>query len=207
MVRKTHHTKGCAAFESFPSNEFWESIARMPFCAILWRSPKNRQIHDKLGAHMGFIIIDLLKGLFRGAVFRQGGGARKQPIKQSTEMPTSTMTLLGRFPCLMGRFWALMGRFPDLILRGRFTSSKSNGKQPVKKRGIKRFLKKGSEKRSETCPKHFKPLSRRFKISRRHFSKSFSPPEISTISFLSARGSAGVATLRNVLHMSYKLWF
>ena len=61
-------------------------------------------------------------GLFRGAVFRQGGGARKQPIKQPTEMPTSTMTLMGRFPSLMGRFLALMGRFPDLILRGRFTS-------------------------------------------------------------------------------------
>ena len=43
-------------------------------------------------------------GLFRGAVFRHGGGARKQPIKQQTEMPTSTMALMGRFPSLMGRF-------------------------------------------------------------------------------------------------------
>ena len=60
-------------------------------------------------------------GLFRGAVFRHGGGAGKQPIKQPTEMPTSTMALMGRFPSLMGRFPPLMGRFPDFALRGRFT--------------------------------------------------------------------------------------
>ena len=89
------------------------------------------------------MIIDLLMGLFRGAVFRHGGGARKQPIKQPTEMPTSTMALMGRFPSLMGRFPTLMGRFPDSVLRGRFTSRKSTGKQPIKKRGIKRFLKLG----------------------------------------------------------------
>ena len=69
-----------------------------------------------------FIVIDLLMGFFRGAVFRHGGGARKQPIKQSTEMPTSTMVLIGRFPSLMGRFLTLMGRFPDVVLRGRFPS-------------------------------------------------------------------------------------
>ena len=68
------------------------------------------------------LIIDLLMGLFRGAVFRPGGGARKQPIKQPTEMPTSTMALMGRFPSFMGRFPTLMGRFPDFILRGRLTS-------------------------------------------------------------------------------------
>ena len=61
-------------------------------------------------------------GLFRGAVFAHGGGARKQPIKQPIEMPTSTMALIGRFPFLMGRFPTLMGRFPDFILRGRSTS-------------------------------------------------------------------------------------
>ena len=43
--------------------------------------------------------------------------------------------------------------------------------------------KKGSEKRSETCPKFLKPLSRRLKIAHRHFSKSFSPPKISTKKF------------------------
>ena len=85
-------------------------------------------------------IIDLLMGLFRGAVFQHGWGARKQPIKQPTEMPTSTMALMGRFASLMGRFPALMGRFPDFVLRGRFTSWKCSGKQPIKKRGIKRFL-------------------------------------------------------------------
>ena len=66
--------------------------------------------------------IDLLMGLFRRAVFRHGGGARKQPIKQATETPTSTLALMGRFHSLMGRFPALMGRFTDFVLRGRFTS-------------------------------------------------------------------------------------
>ena len=61
-------------------------------------------------------------GLFRGAVFHHGGGALKQPIKQGTETPTSTMALMGRFPSLMGRFPTLMGRFPDFVLRGCFTS-------------------------------------------------------------------------------------
>ena len=67
-------------------------------------------------------LIDLLMGLFRGAVFRHGGGARKQPIEQRTGMPTSTMALMGRFLSLMGRFPTLMGRFADFVLRGRFTS-------------------------------------------------------------------------------------
>ena len=35
---------------------------------------------------------------------RHGGGALKQPIKQPTETPTSTLALMGRFPSLMGRF-------------------------------------------------------------------------------------------------------
>ena len=61
--------------------------------------------------------IDLLMGLFRGAVFRHGGGDRKQPIKQPTEMPTSTMALMGRFSSLMGRFPTLMGRFTDFVRR------------------------------------------------------------------------------------------
>ena len=67
-------------------------------------------------------IIDLLMGLFRGAVFRHGEGALKQPIKQPAETPTSTLALMGRFPSLMGRFQTLMGRFTDFVLRGRFTS-------------------------------------------------------------------------------------
>ena len=61
-------------------------------------------------------------GLFRGAVFRHGGGARKQSIKQPTEMPTRTMALMGRFPLLMGHFRALTGHFLDFILRGRLFS-------------------------------------------------------------------------------------
>ena len=66
--------------------------------------------------------IDLLMGLFRGAVFRHGGGALKQPIKEPTETPTSTLALMGRFPSLIGRFPTLMGRFTDFVLMGRLTS-------------------------------------------------------------------------------------
>ena len=82
------------------------------------------QDHDDSGQLRlkGPFFTDLLMGLFRGAVFRHGGGARKQPIKQPTEMPTSTMALMGRFPSLMGRFLTLMGRFPDFVLRGCFAS-------------------------------------------------------------------------------------
>ena len=58
-------------------------------------------------------------GLFRGAVFRHVGGALKQPIKEPTETPTSTLASMGRFPSLMGRFPTLMGRFTDFVLRGR----------------------------------------------------------------------------------------
>ena len=57
-------------------------------------------------------------GLFRGAVFRHGGGALKQPIKQPTETPTSTLALMGRFPSLMGRFPTLTGRFTDFVPKG-----------------------------------------------------------------------------------------
>ena len=85
-------------------------------------------------------LIDLLMGLCRGAVFRHGVGAQKQPIKLPTEMPTSTMAFMGRFPSLMGRFLTLMGRFADFVLRGRFASWKSTGKQPIKRRGVKRLL-------------------------------------------------------------------
>ena len=53
-------------------------------------------------------IMDLLMDLVRGAVFRHGGGAGKQPIKQPTEKPTSTMASKGRFPSLSN------GSFSDL---------------------------------------------------------------------------------------------
>ena len=61
-------------------------------------------------------------GPFAGSVSRHGGGAQKQPIKQPTEMPTSTMALMGCFPSLMGRCPTLKGRFPDFRLRGWFAS-------------------------------------------------------------------------------------
>ena len=46
-------------------------------------------------------------GFVRGAVFRHEGGARKQPLKQPTEMPTSTMALVRPFPLVN-----VPGRFP-----------------------------------------------------------------------------------------------
>ena len=72
-----YHTKGCsrsfadspgartlvfAAFEPFHSCEFRGSIARTPFCAILWRSPRS--------AERGAVLI---RGLFSKISF---GGLR-----------------------------------------------------------------------------------------------------------------------------------
>ena len=54
---------------------------------------------------------------------------------------------------------------------------------------------KGSEIRSETCPKVFKPPSFRLRKFHRHFSKTLSPPKISHKNN-PPRGSAGVARLR-----------
>ena len=86
------------------------------------------------------VFIDLFMGLFRRAVFRHGGGARKQPIKQPTETPTSTMTLMGRFLSLMGRFRTLMGRFPAFVLIGAvFPLENPLENSPfLRKRGISR---------------------------------------------------------------------
>ena len=67
---------------------------------------EKRKSRSRFNPHPHFI--DLLMGLFRGAVFRHGGRDRKQPIEQPTEMPTSNMALMGRFPSLMGRFPTLM---------------------------------------------------------------------------------------------------
>ena len=55
----------------------------------------------------------------------------------------------------------------------------------------------GSEKGSETCPKmsHFKPLSRRVKMSHRHFSNFLTAQNLHQKKCLYPRGSAGVATL------------
>ena len=65
-------------------------------------------------------IIDLLMGLFRGAVFHHGRDARKQPIKQPAEMPTSTMALMGRFPLVNVPFSDLNGAFHRFRLKGLF---------------------------------------------------------------------------------------
>ena len=93
-------------------------VAKLPFQIPV---PFDQLFCDPGGPSVAQLI-DLLMGLFRGAVFRHGGGALKQPIKQPTETPTSTLALMGRFPSLMGRFPTLMGRFTDFVLRGRFTS-------------------------------------------------------------------------------------
>ena len=75
---------------------------------------------ERFGTSQRVHIIDLLMGLFRGAVFHHGRDARKQPIKQPTEMPTSTMALMGRFPSLMGRFPDLNGAFHRFHTKGPF---------------------------------------------------------------------------------------
>ena len=64
-------------------------------------------------------------GLFRGAVFRHGGDARKQPIKP-TEMPTSAMGFNGPFPLLNGPFSTLNGAFPRFRPKGPFYLLKSH---------------------------------------------------------------------------------
>ena len=111
-------------------------------------------------------LIDLLMGLFRGAVFRHGGGARKQPIKQPTEMPTSTMALMGRFPSLMGRFPTLMGRFTDLVPRGRFTFEIPLENSPLREGALRgswqtlgsRLSEELQSLPSHTCPSGPDPL-------------------------------------------------
>ena len=50
------------------------------------------------------IFIDLLMGLFRGAVFHEG--------RMPENCPLASME---RFPSLMGRFPTLMGRFPGCL--------------------------------------------------------------------------------------------
>ena len=97
---------------------YTRNSVKQPFFPEIWRVGNSSEI---IILNLD-IIIDPLMGLFRGAVFRHGGGAGKQPIKQPIDMPTSTMALMGHFPPLMGRFPTLMGRFPDWALRGRFTS-------------------------------------------------------------------------------------
>ena len=59
-------------------------------------------------------------GLFRGAVFRHDGGALKQPIKQPTETPTSTLALMGRFRLVNGPFSDLNGAFHRFRPKGPF---------------------------------------------------------------------------------------
>ena len=59
-------------------------------------------------------LIDLLMGLFRGAVFHHEEGTENCPL-----------VLMGRFPSFMGRFPTLMGRFPE-CLNGPFSLLNEN---------------------------------------------------------------------------------
>ena len=69
------------------------------------------------GAEMSTkVFIDLLMGLFRGAVFDHGGVPENCPL-----------ALMGRFHSLMGRFLTLMGRFPE-CLNGPFSLLKISWK-------------------------------------------------------------------------------
>ena len=60
----------------------------------------SRKISDKLLQKC----IDLVMGLFRGAVFHHGGVPENCPL-----------ALMGRFPSLMGRLTTLTGRFPECL--------------------------------------------------------------------------------------------
>ena len=73
-----------------------------------------------------------LNGLFRGAVFRHSGVPENSPL-----------SLMGRFASLMGRFATLMGRFPECLNGPFFPLENPLEKQPIKKRGVKRFLRIG----------------------------------------------------------------
>ena len=120
-TRRVVAEKFVPALESLSSLRFEGKNLGCPgIFAGMSRTPGGVQkvCAKKVRAHFPVPIM----GLFRGAVFRHGRGARKQPMRQPTEMPTSTMGLMGRFPSLMGRFPTLMGRFPDFVLMGRFTS-------------------------------------------------------------------------------------
>ena len=101
--------------------------------------PDCRQIVTEWGSLA--IFIDLLIGLFGGAVFDHVGVPKNCPL-----------VLMGRFPSLMGRFPTLMGRFPE-CLNGPF-SLLLLGKQPIKKRGVKRFL-IFARNACQMCIKHF----------------------------------------------------
>ena len=65
-----------------------------------------------------FVVIGLLVGFFRWAILDHSGTARKQPIKEPTETPASTMASMGRFPSVMGRSPTSMGRFPEFASVG-----------------------------------------------------------------------------------------
>ena len=83
-------------------------------------------------------------GLLRGAVFHLGGGARKQPIKQLTEMPTSNHGLHGPFPSLMGRFLTLVGRFAQRVSNAALANAalvlSSKNREKYSKGGQRRII-------------------------------------------------------------------
>ena len=91
-------------------------------------------------------------GLFRGAVFRDGGGALKQPIKQTTETPTSTLALMGRFPTLMGRFNRFRPKGPFFPLENPLENS------PFLRKGALRGSWKESAWCFEYCQLFFSPV-------------------------------------------------
>ena len=66
---------------------------------------------------------------FRAAIFKHGVVPENSPL-----------AFMGGFASLMGRFPTSTGVSPSALM-GRFPSWKSLGKQPIKKRPIKRFLK------------------------------------------------------------------
>ena len=130
--KRTYRIGVCLSLKDHPpkpQDKFWPVDFTSDDLLLVYLTPHNgssegwfRSLgHESEAGRIRFrrARFDLLMGLFRE-------GARKQPSEQTTEMPTSTL--------------ALMGRFPDFVRRGGFTSWKTTGKQPIKKRGMKRFL-------------------------------------------------------------------
>ena len=103
---------------------FWShlcNVFRCLFC-IFWQT-KNTTFPT--------LVIDLLLRAFLEVPFSTMAGC-----------PKTAISVNGAFPLLNGPFSDLIAivPFPLMPLMGRFPSCKSPGKQPTKKRSIKRFL-------------------------------------------------------------------
>ena len=85
-----------------------------------------------------FNIIDLLMGLFRGAVFRYGGGVLKQPTKGADWNADQHLGLNGPFSLVNGPFSDLNGAFHRFRPNGMFYLLKIHWKTAHYEKGASR---------------------------------------------------------------------